>query len=297
MRIPVFYRPEMSCASNESRSPSAGKPRLSVEDWLSRPEISNRIYVESFAPVTKETLCLAHDPAYVAGVLSCTLPNGFGNKNPEVAESLKYTVGSMVAAAKHALEYRTVAISPTSGFHHAGYSGGGGFCTFNGLMIAALEMKRLGLVKHVLIIDGDAHFGDGTDSYISPSPSKRWINHITASKHYKTSEQFFNRIYLKRLAGFYEEFWKDIGSTLVLYQAGADAWKDDPLGDGIFTMNELRKRDELIFYMAHRYKVPLVVNLAGGYAMDNAGTINPVLAIHRQTINACIGCYADTNGG
>lgn len=106
MRIPVFYRPEMSCASNESRSPSSGKPRLAVDDWLSLSDVTNCIYVESFAPVTKETLCLAHDPAYVAGVVSCTLPNGFGNKNPEVSESLTYTVGSMVAAAKHALEYK-----------------------------------------------------------------------------------------------------------------------------------------------------------------------------------------------
>ena len=38
--IPLFYRPEQSSDAAESFSPSAGKPKLVIEDWLSRPEIA-----------------------------------------------------------------------------------------------------------------------------------------------------------------------------------------------------------------------------------------------------------------
>ena len=89
----------------------------------------------------------------------------------------------------------------------------------------------------------------------------------------------------------YEEFWQDIGSTLAIYQAGADAWEHDPLRSGVFTLKQLEMRDRRIFSMAKEYGVPLVVNLAGGYSVDSNGSIEPVLRIHRQTIQAAIGVY------
>jgi acetoin utilization deacetylase AcuC-like enzyme len=291
LKIPIFYRREMSCSVNSSYSPSADKPAKVVADWMANPSIEPYVYLEEFEPVTDETICLAHYPPYVKSVMACELPNGFGNKIPEVAQSLPFTVGSMVAAAKHAIENRSVAFSPSSGFHHAGHTYGEGFCTFNGLMVAALEMKRLGLVRNVLIIDGDAHFGDGTESCILATRSQKWIKTITASKDYETSDEFFSRINLKLIANRYHEMWDDIGSTLVIYQAGADAWEHDPVGSGVFTMEELRMRDERIFSMAHRYQVPLVVNLAGGYSTSEGGGIEPVLSIHRQTMQACIDTY------
>jgi acetoin utilization deacetylase AcuC-like enzyme len=286
MKIPVFYREEQNVESNNSYSPSAGKPKQALADWIEKfPE---SIDVRSFDPVTREILWQAHRPSYINGLLSCEIPNGFNNKNPEVAASLLYTVGSMVAACKHAVENRSIAVSPVSGFHHAGYSDGGGFCSVNGLVVAAHELRRLGLVKHVLIIDGDAHYGDGTDSCIEKTKSRNWLKQITASKHYETAEEFFECIQQKNLMSRYEKFWEDIGSTLVIYQAGADAWKGDPLGAGVFTMEQLRKRDEQIFRMAKRHKIPLCVNLAGGYSRLPSGSIEPTLKIHRQTIEALL---------
>lgn len=232
MMTKVFYRPEQSSAAATGYSPSAGKPAKVVADWLSRRDIANHIDIAAFAPATDGDLCLAHDPSYAEGVLSCELENGFGNKDPEIAASLRYTVGSMLAAAKHALQERTITVSPTSGFHHAGYSDGGGFCTFNGLVIAAQKMKQTGIAKNVLIIDGDAHFGDGTESCLAATKSGGWVKQITATTDYETANEFFKCIDQKRLMSDYEEFWQDIGSTLVIYQAGADAWEGDPLGAG-----------------------------------------------------------------
>lgn len=148
--IPVFYRPEQSSDRASSFSPSAGKPKLVIDDWLSRAEISQRIQVQSFAPADDDVFLSAHDRKYVQGIFTCTKNNGFANTVWEIAESLRYTTGSMVAAARHVLEHQSqgfrVAVSPTSGFHHACYGFGGGFCTFNGLMAAAVQsMRRVSL--------------------------------------------------------------------------------------------------------------------------------------------------------
>src|SRR5262245_35000878 len=102
--IPVFYRPEQSSDAAESFSPSAGKPKIVVEDWLSHPEIAQQIRIESFSPAADTLLLCAHDPQYVRGVFSGEIPNGFGSTSREIADSLRYTVGSLVAATRHVLE-------------------------------------------------------------------------------------------------------------------------------------------------------------------------------------------------
>lgn len=68
---------------------------------------------------TTQELCLAHNPKYVHGVLSLEEDNGFDTRSRAVADSLPYTSGSMLSAARHVLKYGGVACSPTSGFHHA----------------------------------------------------------------------------------------------------------------------------------------------------------------------------------
>ncbi len=278
-KLKVFYRPEQSSDAANSYSPSAGKPAKVVADWLSRPEIADHIQIQDFEPASDGVLCGAHDPSYVEGVLSGRIENGFGNYNLEIANSLRYTTGSLLAAAKHVLTTPAkIACSPTSGFHHAGHSFGGGYCTFNGLVATAVRLKTLGLVNKVLILDMDQHYGNGTSDIIKKLDLD-WITHITAQKSYETDQQALreaHKIYDK--GGDYD---------LVLYQAGADIHVNDPLG-GLLTTAQMKTRDSIIFLGCLVRDIPLVWNLAGGYAKDKDGTIEPVLALHRQTVQQCI---------
>jgi acetoin utilization deacetylase AcuC-like enzyme len=96
-------------------------------------------------PASLAEIKRAHAPSYVDGILSCVLPNGFRGRQKDVADSLPWTCGSLLSAARGALNSRGVACSPTSGFHHAGYDSGYGYCTFfNGLMVTALAIKGRG---------------------------------------------------------------------------------------------------------------------------------------------------------
>lgn len=277
----VFYRPEQ-VANTESISRSMLKPRLVVEDWKAQGWDLN---IHSFEPVSRDDFKLAHRPDFVDGVLDGTHCNGFNNKDVDVARSLPYTTGSMLAAARYALEHKTIACSPTSGFHHAGPESPLGFCTFNGLMVTAIMLKKLGLAERVAILDCDAHYGNGTDEIIHDL-GVNWIVHRTQGEHFYNRETTLGRAY---------EDWLDAAiddcgqADIVLYQAGADPHINDPYG-GMLTTQQLIERDEAVFFrLGH---MPLAWNLAGGYqtadGVTEAERLEPVLALHRATARCAI---------
>lgn len=274
----VFYRPEQCARNAGAFSPSAAKPAQVVADWLKRGFIGEDD-VLSFEPVTQPDLARAHDPDFVAGVLSLELPNGFNNQEAEVATSLPYTSGSLLAAARHALAHRENVCSPTSGFHHAGYDFAEGYCTFNGLMVTAMALLDSGEVDSIGIIDCDAHYGNGTDDIIRRRNVKG-VRHHTMGKHFHDSYDVGpqGKRFLKWLDQAIEDC-RDV--DLVIYQAGADPHIKDPLG-GMLSEVAMAKRDHAVFEaFAGR---PLVWNLAGGYQRDANGGIEPVLKLHRNTL-------------
>ena len=57
-----------------------------------------------------------------------------------------------------------VAAALASGFHHAHADHGEGFCTFNGLVVAAEALRAAGRVRTVAVLDLDLHYGNGTAS-------------------------------------------------------------------------------------------------------------------------------------
>lgn len=272
--IDVFYSPrQVSCP--ESSSPSPRKPEWVVKEWQAQ-----NLPVRVLEPVaaTRDQIALAHSSAYVDGILSCELMNGFRGRQKEVALSLPWTCGSFLSAARAAIDNGLVACSPTSGFHHAGVETAYGYCTFNGLMVAALGLQAEGRVRRVGILDCDQHCGDGTAEIIQ---SKRldWVQHV--SKEYvdpADSEPFFAKL-PKVVKSF-------AGCDLLMYQAGADPHVEDPLG-GFLTTEQLARRDHIVFSTAKAMGIPLVWNLAGGYQEP----IGKVLAIHNNTMRACIAVY------
>jgi acetoin utilization deacetylase AcuC-like enzyme len=277
----TFYRPEMVSHEAKSFSPSAAKPQQVVDDLL-RSGIIKKADVMEFKPATREHLYLAHDRDYVDGVLDLDIENGFGNTSADVARSLLYTTGSMIAASEYAVKHNARVLSPTSGFHHAGWDFGGGFCTFNGLIVALVALYRAGLIDSASIIDCDAHYGNGTADIIKRKKLD-WIQHHTAGAHFTDrSEVRDYDPWLRRALKRSEDV------SLVIYQAGADPHVDDPLG-GILTSSEMFERDMRVHH--ETLGQPMVWNLAGGYQRDVNGSIEPVLKLHRKTAQVLSGQY------
>lgn len=297
MKIPVRYQPAQ-VAPMQGGSPSAEKPKYVVESWLEK--FGNHLDLTPSRPASVEMITAAHDKQYVEDVLACREANGFGTKSKAVAASLPYTVGSFVDAAKDAVRNGKVAVSPTSGFHHACYYHGGGFCTFNGLMVAAMELQRLGYVggsdgARLAILDCDFHYGNGTDDIIHMFMGGSWISHFTSGlPGYSDRDQpaDFMRALRKTIRRFYND-----GARVLFYQAGADAHIKDPLG-GLLTTEELRERDRIVFDACNELGLPVVWNLAGGYqtvkGREGADYIRPVLNIHDNTMRECVAVFGNS---
>lgn len=277
MKHPVYFTPEM-VATVGATSPSAAKPAQVVAAWRA---LDLPIELCAPAPVTVDQLCRAHDRAHVLEILDGRRANGFGTTSPEVAASLPYTSGAMLAAARRAIADRGVACAPVSGFHHAGYASAGGFCTFNGLAVAALALHDEDGAGRVGILDCDMHYGDGTDDIIERL-GLTWLAHYTAGEHFHLR---------KHAAGYLRELAPRAAAMrdcdVVLYQAGADPHVDDPLG-GVLTSAELAERDRIVFDTLGSLGVPVAWNFAGGYQQELDGTIPKVIEIHTATLRAAL---------
>jgi acetoin utilization deacetylase AcuC-like enzyme len=269
----VYYSNKMLAKEQGSLSPSAAKPGYVAQDWVDHG--LDVTFVDP-KPVTKKDLYAVHEPKYVNDVLDLIIPNGFGTYDADVAKSLLYTSGAMYNAAKAAINDRSIAAALCSGFHHAGYHHGGGFCTFNGLMLTAVKLRQEGKAKRVGILDLDNHYGNGTDNIIKHL-GLDWVEHYTAGAGFyspKQAEEF-----LIMLPDLLSDFRK---CDVVLFQAGADPYVKDPLG-GWLTKEQLRERDRIVFDVLNSMGVPVAWNLAGGYTRDANGGISEVLEIHRNT--------------
>ncbi len=146
-------------------------------------------------------------------------------------------------------------------------------------MIVTARLLSAGRLQRVGILDCDWHYGNGTDDIIRQLGLHSQVIHCTsgAENFHHDAERYFR--WLERSLN---ALWNaDVG--LVLYQAGADAHCDDPLG-GLLDDDELAERDRLVFDFCHAKRLPIAWCLAGGYQRDEEGSIEPVLRIHRHTM-------------
>lgn len=264
---------EAMVAPTQGYSPSAGKPRAVMESWTQRWPTLTRVPVQ---PVTLEDLYRAHDRHYVDGVMAQRLPNGFGTRSAAVAQSLPYTCGALLTAARLALSSGEPVAAPVSGFHHASWGEGGGFCTFNGLMVTALALTSDSPGLLVGILDYDYHYGNGTDDILARL-GVQGVVHRTAGSQWTQPSQA--RDFLANIACDIEAL---ATCDVVLYQAGADPHVDDPLG-GFLTTAQLTQRDTQVFQGLRARSIPVAWDLAGGYQSP----LRKVIDIHVNTFAAC----------
>lgn len=264
VHTPIYFNPRQVPNS----------PFISFQKLPAFIEGSRRATIE-VPPFGPREFRLAHFPDYVRGILNLTLTNGFGTVSRAINDAMGYSAASLWAACDHVLQQGGIACAAAQGFHHAGYNFNGGFCTINGLVIAA--RKALAVVPRVLIIDGDAHYGDGTADCITALNLADRVIHITREDGIGDAQ-----------AGYTQADWQrytaDLLEThrpgLVIYQAGADAWIDDPFDFGYLTFEAMAWRDSGIFDACLKANVPVAWDLAGGYSEPMDMTVS----LHLQTL-------------
>jgi acetoin utilization deacetylase AcuC-like enzyme len=97
--------------------------------------------------------------------------------------------------------------------------------------------------------------------------------------------------YLERLAEALPRVW-DFAPEVLLYQAGADPYREDQLGGLSLSMAGLERRDRMVLEGASARGIPPVVTLGGGYARRLEDTV----AIHTTTCRIALALGAPATG-
>src|SRR5881396_1750854 len=191
--IKAFYHPAFAAPIGDHIMPMR-KFALVAEGLKSNPEVR----VMEPAPVTEEELGLVHTPEYIRAVRT-GIPRALAESqkfpwSPALFPSACLTNGGCVAAARQALRDR-VAAALASGFHHAHADHGEGFCTFNGLVVAADALKARGEVRSVSILDMDLHYGNGTASLAVTRP---WLAALSMYGSDYQDNEAYNDVTVRR---------------------------------------------------------------------------------------------------
>ena len=251
--LKVFYSEDMVSTAGRGRSPSDRKPMAVAQALRDTPWPIQFVAPE---PTSISDVCKVHDPTFVDDVLQLRRANGFGSISESVARSVLYTCGACYGSALVALQ-EGISASLSSGFHHAGPRISRGFCTFNGLMVSAVQLLDSGRVKKVAIVDCDYHYGDGTQAIIDEQARAAQVLHLSFGKTFRHPNQA--QAYLAAVADLRTEL-SAFGADIVLYQAGADAHIDDPLG-GLLSTEQMRVRDRCMLSIARELSIPRVIQL------------------------------------
>ena len=237
---------------------------------------------------TAKEVATIHDPWYVEAVRTgaprrLAESQGF-SWSPEFAESV-FRIWDGQRYAVHLAKELGMVLHPVSGAHHAGPDRGGGFCTFNFLMQPSDGMTA--------IIDLDAHHGDGTKAFLDRDlslPVKQfdlWVDSGpyvgTSIEHNSFYAGYNNVTTMFTLLGQLPRWLDMVMPDHVVYQAGVDPYRHDPMGGapGV-DFGALQRRDAQVIAAVRERKIPLVVVLAGGYS-DRA------VQLHQQTVEVMRG--------
>ena len=246
------------------------------------------------APARDEDILLVHEAGWVKRLRTGTLDYLELLKlelpySRQLMEGLWLAAGGTLLASQLAMTHK-VGFNVGGGFHHAFAGHGEGFCAIHDVAVAVRAMQKEARVRRVLIVDCDVHHGNGTAAIFAGDadvftlsihqrdnyPFEKPPSHLDVHLDDGTGDEE----YLRQLDAALEHAVGASRPELIQYVAGADPYAGDQLGGLNLTLEGLRARDRMVLEWARRANAPVVVTLAGGYAVDTADTV----AIHCATV-------------
>lgn len=177
--VPLFYHSDIAGYDFGANHPFRGERFESFLEELGNrfPDIYSKLEIKKPERAGDDLILLVHTQSYLERVISLEKRRGFLSLDTQVlpgsVDAARLIVGATVAAARAAVE-GGVALG-FGGFHHAGPDYGEGFCIFNDVAIAARALMRDG-IERILVIDTDAHQGNGTMDIFYEDPRVLFIS-------------------------------------------------------------------------------------------------------------------------
>jgi acetoin utilization deacetylase AcuC-like enzyme len=169
-------------------------------------------------------------------------------------------------------------------------------------------LRAAGAVQRVAVLDMDLHYGNGTASL---APARQYLFNLSIYGNDYFQNQAFRDVSVLRHtdgpnhrsialpngSGRAEMFAAmDAGlpqmltwgrPDLLLYQAGADPYCEDPYSPLALDHDDLMARDRRVFEFARAERIPIAWVLAGGYTPDTS----KVVRVHLNTFEAALAVF------
>lgn len=258
-------------------------------------------HVHTPAQVTDEQLRLVHTERYLASLKKsrtvsqiaemhalAKLPNQM--LQGSLLKPKRLATGGTILASQLALE-EGWAINLSGGYHHAKADSGEGFCMYADIPIAAEVLWQKNPSLRVMVVDLDAHQGNGFASifqndervvmfdlyneevYPNDEAARAFIDHDLPLPMGTDSVT-----YLAHLRNTLPDSIAAAKADLLIYNAGTDVFEKDPLGGLKLSREAIIERDAFVFESAKQHGVPVAMVMSGGYTKDTAGIIADSIA-------------------
>jgi len=256
-------------------------------------------------PAPREDLLLVHTAEYLEDLAELRwTPRTLYSElplTPEIVRAYRLAAGGTTLAAREALS-SGFGIQLGGGFHHAFADRAEGFCYINDLAVAIRVLLRDGRIARAAVVDLDVHQGNGTaaifrgDARVFTLSLHQELNYPMPKQHGVLDVGLPNGIgdaeYLRLLDGALQRVW-EFAPEIVLYQAGADPYREDLLGGLMLTFEGLEARDHRVLEGCATRRIPAVVTLGGGYARDRNDTVRIHATTCRIAMRLCDAAAAE----
>ena len=274
------------------------------------PKIDQWLISSISETITRKDLLRVHSDEYVARLYSDKLEDEiirtfelidekgrYDRYNPDNAthsltqlfDRLLLKVAGTVQCCRLALE-NEFCFAFGGGMHHAKRDCGAGFCLVNDIVIALRKLQSENLIRTALVIDLDAHKGDGTavltqeDSSIttlSIHMARGWpLDGEASDRQGRLNPSFVpsdidipvaageEHLYVAKLQEGLEKLVSIGPPDMAIVLAGSDPYEKDELpstGELKLSLKQLKERDLLVYHYLKDQRIPRAYVTAGGY--------------------------------
>jgi len=177
MATGFLYHPDFLRHETGPGHPERKERLAAIVEKLNREKMLERLSQPGFGPASLEALARVHDIDYL-NFLAKTETKGFFALDPDTTgcrqswQAAKLAAGAVIKAVEEVhggnLKNAFCAVRPPG--HHAERDRAMGFCLMNNIAVAAEHLKEVFGYRRILIVDWDAHHGNGTQHIFYADP-------------------------------------------------------------------------------------------------------------------------------
>jgi len=301
---PIYYR-----HNTGKRHPESAKRLHAMITEIEKAALLKNEKIQLVKPEKAKTtdVILVHSAEYVNLVKAvCKSGGGFLDLqdtvvSPESFDVALYAVGGTLKAINLVMEekFQNVFALVRPPGHHASRYRACGFCVFNNVAVGAEYLRRKYGLKRILILDIDAHHGNGTQEifystnnvlYISlhqdPTdfPGKGFVDEIGENEGIGYSVNIplpfgaGDQVYLKAMDEVVEPIVRQYAPQFMLVSAGLDGHYADPVASlSLSTLCYSHVYERIVKLASEKCKGKLVSVLEGGYSLKFVGKISATI--------------------